>query len=177
MATVASNGIELDYEITGSKDGAPLLCFHGLGAQRTDWHPSFLADLAAAGFQVITFDNRDQGGSTWFTEAGVPDLMALLLGTAEVEVPYLISDMANDGAGLLDALGIDAAHIFGVSMGGMIAQQFAIDHPARMLSLTSIMSTPTPAVGSPRPDANRPSRNDRCVGRHVKDHRLARFPL
>ena len=153
MATVASNGIELDYEITGSKDGAPLLCFHGLGAQRTDWHPSFLADLAAAGFQVITFDNRDQGGSTWFTEAGVPDLMALLLGTAEVEVPYLISDMANDGAGLLDALGIDAAHIFGVSMGGMIAQQFAIDHPARMLSLTSIMSTPTPAVGSPRPDA------------------------
>lgn len=153
MATVSSNGIELDYEITGSDDGIPLLCFHGLGAQRTDWHPSWLADLAAPGFKVITFDNRDQGGSTWFTEHGVPDLMALLFGTAEVEVPYLIPDMAADGAGLLDVLGIEAAHIFGVSMGGMIAQQFAIDFPERTLSLTSIMSTPTPAIGSPRPDA------------------------
>lgn len=153
MGKVTSNGISLDYEITGSDEGVPLLCFHGLGAQRTDWHPSFLADLAAAGFQVITFDNRDQGGSTWFTEAGVPDLVALLFGTDDVEVPYLISDMAADGAGLLTALGIEAAHIFGVSMGGMIAQQFVIDYPSKTLSLTSIMSTPTPAVGSPRPDA------------------------
>ena len=148
-----SGGVEIAYQTAG--DGPPIILIHGFAsnARVNWWDTGWVKTLTDAGRRVITFDNRDQGGSTWFTEAGVPDLMALLLGTAEVEVPYLISDMANDGAGLLDALGIDAAHIFGVSMGGMIAQQFAIDHPARMLSLTSIMSTPTPAVGSPRSDA------------------------
>jgi pimeloyl-ACP methyl ester carboxylesterase len=148
VPTIEANGIELTYETHGDPSAPALLSIHGLGAQMTDWPPGFVDGFVAHGYHVITFDNRDQGGSTWFDEAGDPDLGALL-GDPTAPVPYLIADMAADAAGLLDALGIDRAHILGVSMGGMIAQQLVIDHPRRSVTLTSIMSTPTPRTGTP----------------------------
>jgi len=153
MPRTAANGIDVTYETRGDPASPTLLAIHGLGAQMTDWPPGFLDGFVSQGFHVVTFDNRDQGESTWFDDAGTPDIGALL-GDPAVPVPYRIADMAADAAGLLDALGIDRAHILGVSMGGMIAQQFVIDHPQRSVTLTSIMSTPSPSVGSPTPEAS-----------------------
>ena len=150
--TAAANGIKIAYATYGDPSAPPLLAIHGLGAQMTDYPPAFVDGLVGAGFYVVTFDNRDVGESTWLDEAGVPDLGALMADPAP-PVPYHLADMAADAAGLLDALGIDDAHVLGVSMGGMIAQQFAIDFPARIRSLTSIMSTPGPAAGPPTPEA------------------------
>jgi pimeloyl-ACP methyl ester carboxylesterase len=100
----------------------------------------------------MRFDNRDVGRSTWFDEAGVPDVMAAFTGQARPA--YLLADMADDTAGLLDALGIASAHVLGVSMGGMIAQSLAIQHPARVRTLISIMSTTgNPTVGQPHQEA------------------------
>jgi len=152
MPTTPANGIEIEYEVLGDPAGPPLLLIHGLGAQMTDWPEEALDGLVAEGFSVIRFDNRDQGGSTWFDHAGEPDLAGLLTG-GPAEVPYLLSDMAADAAALLEALNVPAAHVLGVSMGGMIAQQLTIDHPGRVTTLTSVMSTPTPAVGAPTPEA------------------------
>jgi pimeloyl-ACP methyl ester carboxylesterase len=152
IATVAANGIDIAYATHGDPSAPPLLVIHGLGAQMTDFPPSFIEGLVGAGFLVITFDNRDQGESTWFDEAGLPDVAGLLFDPS-LPVPYLVADMAADAAGLLDALGIETAHVLGVSMGGMIAQQFAIDRPERTRTLTSIMSTPSPAAGPPTPEA------------------------
>ena len=140
LTTTTANGIEIAYENYGDPASPPLLTIHGLGCQMTDWPTELIDGLVDAGYFVITFDNRDQGGSTWQDGAGQPDLGALLVDS-DSPVPYLLSDMAADAAGLLDALGIESAHVLGVSMGGMIAQQFAIDFPARTRSLTSIMST------------------------------------
>ena len=153
MPRTSANGIDVTYETRGDPASPTLLAIHGLGAQMTDWPPGFLDGFVDQGFHVVTFDNRDQGKSTWLDDAGTPDLGALL-GDPTVPVPYRIADMAADAAGLLDALGIDRAHILGVSMGGMIAQQFVIDHPQRSATLTSIMSTPSPAVGAPTPEAS-----------------------
>ena len=152
MATTKSNGIELTYATFGDPSAPPLLVIHGLGAQMTDWPSGAVEGLADQGYHVITFDNRDQGESTWFDDSGEPDVAALLFDPT-IPVPYQLSDMAADAAGLLDALGLDSAHILGVSMGGMIAQQFAIDHPTRARTLTSIMSTPSHAIGPPTPEA------------------------
>ncbi len=152
MPITAANGIDIAYATHGDPAAPPLLAVHGLGAQMTDFPPAFVEGLVDAGFHVITFDNRDQGQSTWFDDAGVPDVGALLLDPS-ASVPYLVADMASDAAGLLDALGIESAHVLGVSMGGMIAQQFAIDHAQRLRTLTSIMSTPSTAAGPPTPEA------------------------
>ena len=152
MPTTPANGIELDYEVHGDAAGPPLLLIHGLGAQRTDWPEAAVEGLVDEGFRVITFDNRDQGCSTWFDHTDEPDLTGLLTGSS-VEVPYLLADMAADAAGLLEALEVPRAHVLGVSMGGMIAQQLTIDHPGRVATLTSIMSTPSTAVGQPTPEA------------------------
>jgi pimeloyl-ACP methyl ester carboxylesterase len=149
MATTAANGIDLAYEVFGDQSGEPVLMIHGLGAQYTDFDQDFLSEMVKAGYFVIVFDNRDQGESTWFDAAGIPDMGAILMGDVS-QAPYLLSDMAADAKGLLNALGIEKAHIFGVSMGGMIAQQFAIDFPDATKTLTSIMSTPDPtSVGQP----------------------------
>ena len=152
MPAVPANGIELDYQTFGPEDGPALLLIHGLGAQMTDWPSMAIDGLIGAGFHVIAFDNRDQGRSTWFDEAGAPDIGALLVDS-DVDVPYLLSDMAADAAALLEALAIPSAHVLGVSMGGMIAQQLTIDHPHVVTTLTSIMSTPSPTVGPPTPEA------------------------
>jgi pimeloyl-ACP methyl ester carboxylesterase len=152
MPRAQSNGLELEYETFGDADAPPLLLIMGLGAQMTMWDDSFCNQLADQGFHVIRFDNRDVGLSTR-TEGPDPDLMAVMGGDTS-SATYQVSDMADDAAGLLDALGIPAAHIVGASMGGMIAQAFAIQHPAKTLSLCSIMSTTGDRnVGQPNPEA------------------------
>jgi pimeloyl-ACP methyl ester carboxylesterase len=149
---VQSNGLELEYETFGAASDPVLLLVMGLGAQLTDWPLEFCQSLADQHFRVIRFDNRDAGLSTSLDALGVPDLQALLTGTATA--PYLLADLAEDTVGLLDALGITKVHIVGASMGGMIVQQFAVDHPDRLLSLCSIMSTTGDrSVGQPTPEA------------------------
>ena len=152
MPTAAANGITLEYEIFGDHSDPAVLLIMGFTGQLTLWDADFCAALADAGHYVIRYDNRDVGLSTWLDDAGAPTLAEL--GSGAAEAPYSIADMADDAAGLLDALGIARAHIVGASMGGMIAQAFAIDHPERTLTLTSIMSTTgDPSVGQPHPEA------------------------
>jgi pimeloyl-ACP methyl ester carboxylesterase len=144
MARAQANGIELEYDVTGPADGEPLLLIMGLGAQMTRWSSAFVDKLAAKGLRVIRFDNRDVGLSTKFDAAGLPDLPVIFKALSEgkpAPVAYTLSDMADDAAGLLDALGVARAHIVGASLGGMVAQLVAADHPDKTLSLTSIMST------------------------------------
>jgi pimeloyl-ACP methyl ester carboxylesterase len=143
------NGVRLAYETSGPRDGMPLLLVHGLATQMLLWHEDFLAGLVDRGFFVVRFDNRDIGLSTHLHDAPYPDVMAALTAGDTSSASYRLEDMADDAVGLLDHLGLDAAHVVGVSMGGMIAQTVAIEHPDRVLSLTSIMSTPSPAIGAP----------------------------
>ncbi|GAC1536736.1 MAG: alpha/beta hydrolase [Acidimicrobiales bacterium] len=151
MPSTTANGITIHYETQGDPASPPLLLVMGLGAQLTTWPDEFVDLLVARGFFVIRHDNRDVGLSTWLDEAGTPDLAAAVAGNADAA--YLLSDMADDAVGLLDALGIGSAHIVGASMGGMIAQAIAISHPQRVRSLVSIMSTTGAAdVGQPRAD-------------------------
>ena len=152
MPRARSNGIELEYQTTGRPDQPPVLLVMGLGAQLTDWPEEFCESLAGRGFFVVRFDNRDCGLSTSLDELGPPDLPGLLAGTASA--PYRLADLADDAVGLLDALGIERAHVVGASMGGMIAQQLVIDHPERVRSLCSIMSTTGDrSVGQSTPEA------------------------
>lgn len=157
MASAEANGIRIEYETFGSRAGRPLLLFSGLGSQLLGFHEDLCRMLVGLGHFVVRFDNRDVGLSTKFDAAGIPDLKAVVAARRQGEpppVPYLLGDMADDAAGLLDALGLRAAHIAGVSMGGMIVQAFAIRHPERLLSLTSVMSnTGNPALPPPRPEA------------------------
>jgi pimeloyl-ACP methyl ester carboxylesterase len=157
MTEVKANGISITYDTFGSDKAAPLLLIMGLGAQMTRWPVAFCEALAARGFRVIRFDNRDVGLSTHFVEVGVPDMGAVVAALQKGEkpsVPYTLDDMAADAASLLDVLGISRAHIVGASMGGMIAQLVAADHPEHTLSLTSIMSTTgNPALPRATPEA------------------------
>nr|AAX37299.1 lipase/esterase [uncultured bacterium] len=157
MARVRTNGIELEYEVLGPEHGQPMVLIMGLGAQMILWRDDFCQMLVEHGYRVIRFDNRDVGRSTWLDHLGLPNVMGLMAAAAAgqpVDAPYKLSDMAADTAGLLDALGISQAHIVGASMGGMIAQTFAIEYPERALSLTSIMSTTgDPTLPPPRPEA------------------------
>lgn len=140
MPRVHANGIEIEYETFGDPAAQPLLLITGLGAQMTSWDEAFCDQLAGRGFHVIRFDNRDSGLSTLMEEAGYPDIAAAFSGNAQPA--YQLDDLAADAVGLLDALGIDGAHVVGASMGGFIAQLVAINHPDHVLSLTSIMSGP-----------------------------------
>ena len=156
MPTIEVNDIEVCYESFGPEDAPALLLVMGLGAQMTLWSPGLVSELLERGFRVIRFDNRDVGLSSK-TAGDPPDVMALYaqsLAGQPVVAPYTLGTMANDAVGLLDALGIPAAHVAGASMGGMIVQMMAIEHPDRVLSMTSIMST-TGAndVGQPDPAA------------------------
>jgi len=132
MPRAASNGIELEYETFGDADDPPLLLVHGLGAQLISWDIEFVEGLVDRGFFVIRFDNRDIGLSTKIgADVDLMEAITAALGGQPIGAPYLLSDMAADAFGLLDALGIERAHLVGVSMGGMIVQQMAIDHPER----------------------------------------------
>jgi pimeloyl-ACP methyl ester carboxylesterase len=137
--TADANGIEIVYETIGDPSHRPLLLVMGLGAQLIHWDLELCEQLADRGFWVIRFDNRDSGRSTQ-VDAPVPDLRRAMLGL-RIEAPYRLEDMADDAFGLLDHLGVEAAHVMGASMGGMIAQTMALARPERVLSLTSIMST------------------------------------
>lgn len=143
MPRVQANGIELEYVTHGDPGDPPLVLIMGLGAQLVFWHEGFCDALAHAGFYVIRFDNRDVGLSSHIEgKRHVPIAKAIrasLLGK-RFEAAYTLLDMADDVAGLLDALEIESAHIAGASLGGMIAQTFALLHPHRIRSLTSIMS-------------------------------------
>ncbi len=132
--------IDLCYETFGDEVSPPLLLVMGLGSQMVLWDDEFCRNLASRGFWVIRFDNRDIGRSTILREKPVPTRVQLLRRDPRA-ASYSLDDMADDAAGLLDELGIGAAHVVGVSMGGMIAQLLAIRHPGRVLSLVSIMSS------------------------------------
>lgn len=157
MAQATANGIQIEYDTFGDRSARPLLLVMGLGAQMIAWDPDFCRLLADRGHFVVRFDNRDVGLSTKFEAAGVPDVAGAMAASAagkKVEAAYTLADMADDAFGLLDALGIEAAHIVGASMGGMIVQQMAIQRPQRVLSLTSIMSsTGNPALPPAKPEA------------------------
>jgi len=141
MAQVTANGITIEYTEQGSGD--PLLLVMGLGGQLVDWPQGFVEVLASRGFRVIRFDNRDIGLSTEFSSPppSAGQIAKSVLFRRPMSAEYRLSDMAADAAGLLDVLEIETAHVVGMSMGGMIAQTLAIEHPARVRSLTSIMST------------------------------------
>ncbi len=154
MPNVSANGLTIEYETSGDPDRPAILLMMGLGAQLVYWPDEFCQALAARGFYVIRYDNRDVGLSTK-TGGPPPDVLAAFQGDTS-QATYTLVDMAADGAGLLDALGVGAAHVVGVSMGGMIAQHLAIHHPDRVLSLCSIMSTPNGDMSSDpaSPEAN-----------------------
>jgi pimeloyl-ACP methyl ester carboxylesterase len=149
LATVGE--LEICWQEIGPHDGPPLLMIMGLGAQMILWPDELCELLAERGFRVIRFDNRDSGRSTKIEGASVVSIQDALAGSIP-EDAYTLSDMASDSVGLLDALEIEAAHVVGASLGGMIAQTLAIEHPKRVLSLASIMSTTgNPEVGRPTP--------------------------
>ena len=132
--------VELCYETFGDPSGEPMLLVMGLGTQMIAWRDEFCAMLVERGFFVIRFDNRDIGRSTHL-DGHRPPTVRQMLTRDKRAAAYTLDDMAGDAAGLLDHLGIDAAHIVGASMGGMIAQMLAVHHPERVLTLTSIMSS------------------------------------
>ena len=142
--TTPNTGIEIFYEDHGDPAHETILLVMGLGAQLTLWPDELVEALTGEGFRVIRYDNRDIGLSQKMEGARAPSLPIQLLRKKigfPAKVPYTLTDMADDGIGLLDALGIDRAHVVGASMGGMIVQLMAVHHPDRLMSMTSIMST------------------------------------
>ncbi|HMM96268.1 alpha/beta fold hydrolase [Phycicoccus sp.] len=190
MATAQLGDVEIAYEVDGPDDGIPMLLVMGLGTQLVGWPTDFVASLVERGFRVVRHDNRDIGLSS-FTDGPAPARAAVVrsfLRPGSGGADYLLSDMAEDARALLDHLGIAAAHVVGASMGGMIAQQLTIDHPERVLSLTSIMSNtgsrrhgrvhptllPTMALSLTQP---RPSDEDEAVRLGVEGWRRISGPL
>ena len=157
MPHVRANGIDIAYESFGRVSDPAVLLIMGVTASMMNWPDSFCQGLAALDFRVIRFDNRDAGRSTHLDALGAPDLGAVFSEARAgrpAASPYSLDDMAADAAALLEALGIDRAHVAGASMGGMIAQLVAIRHPERAKSLISIMSTTgRPEVSQPTPEA------------------------
>jgi pimeloyl-ACP methyl ester carboxylesterase len=159
-----ANGIEIAYEEFGDRSDPTMLLIMGLGVQMLGWDEELCLMLAARGFRVVRFDNRDAGRSTRIDAGPRANVLAAVAGDLR-SASYKLEDMADDCAGLLDHLGVQAAHLVGASQGGMIAQTLAIRRPERVLSLTSIMSTTgNMRVGQPHPEAlpallNRPPAN------------------
>jgi pimeloyl-ACP methyl ester carboxylesterase len=148
-----ANGIEVAYEAFGDPVNPTVLLVMGLGVQMLGWDAEFCELLAGRGFYAVRFDNRDVGRSTKIEGGPRPDIMAAALGDTS-SASYTLDEMADDCAGLLDHLGVEAAHVVGASQGGMIAQTLAIRHRERVLSLASLMSTTGDrAVGQPHPEA------------------------
>ena len=135
-----ADGIRIAYETFGDPADPPVLLVMGLGGQLLAWREGFCEALVGRGLFVVRYDNRDIGLSTHLDGAPRPDVAALLAGDPS-SASYTLSDMADDAVRLLDHLGLRAVHVVGTSLGGMIAQTLTLDHPERVLSLTSIMST------------------------------------
>ena len=141
---IIANGLQIEVDIQGPEHGEPILLIMGLGMQLIGWPDELVQMLVQRGFRVIRHDNRDVGLSQGFDRMGVPNVMVEALRhrfRLRVRAPYQVADMAADALGVLDALGIEHAHICGASMGGMIAQHIAAKHPRRVKSLTLIMTT------------------------------------
>ena len=185
--TAPSNGIDIAYETHGDPSDEPLLLVMGLGAQLIAWPIELVDALVDRGFHVIRYDNRDVGLSTKIDGEGGGDFMAQFLAAFQgqaVQAPYHLTDMAADGIGLLDHLGIESAHIVGASMGGMIVQTMAIEHPGRVRTLTSIMSTTgEQEVGQPTPEAMQAllqpvaTNRDEAIARAVNTSRIISSPV
>lgn len=173
MAQLQVNGLEIEYDTFGATNADPLLLIMGLGTQMTAWSPDFCNALAGHGHFVIRFDNRDIGLSTKFDGVKAPSRLHYVMNHlfhTGLNAPYSLKDMASDAAGVLGALDIESAHIVGASMGGMIAQLLTVDHPSRVKTLTSIMSSSGDSKLPPaRPEvvrhifANRPKTSDPAV--------------
>lgn len=187
MPQAMNNATVLEYDSFGNPSDPTLLLIMGFTAQMTAWPVEFCEQIAAAGHHVVRFDNRDCGLSSK-TEGDAPNVMAIMMaamsGQPVGDVPYSLSDMADDAVAVLDALGIDQAHVAGASMGGMITQQMAIDHPERVASVISIMSTTgSPTVGQADPDAMTallgvpPSEREAAIERNVELGRVISGPL
>ena len=179
-----ANGIELCYEIFGDAGAEPILLIMGLGGQMIYWDDDFCRLLAGRGFRVIRFDNRDIGKSSKLSggkRLGAIELLKLRVLNIPVAAPYTLLDMAKDATGLLDALGIKSAHLVGMSMGGMIAQEIAISFPERVRSLTSIMSsTGNPKTPQPTREAMAvlmappPATKEEYFARHAQTWKVLR---
>jgi pimeloyl-ACP methyl ester carboxylesterase len=144
MPQASANSINIEYESFGDPANPTILLIMGLGMQLIAWPEQFCRELAAGGYRVIRYDNRDTGFSTKFDGEKTPSVASLMFRSMlrlPIRVPYTLRDMANDAAGLLDALSVKTAHVVGASMGGMIAQNVTASYPQRVTSLTSIMST------------------------------------
>ncbi|MGH9095903.1 MAG: alpha/beta fold hydrolase, partial [Acidimicrobiales bacterium] len=182
----AHNGsVDIYYETFGDPSDPALLMINGLGSQCINYTSEWCGRFVARGFFAIRFDNRDVGLSTKFAdiEPDMAGVMAALRDGKDPDVAYHLADMATDGLAVLDDLGIDRAHVMGVSMGGMIVQQLAIDHPERLLSMTSVMSTTgDPDVGRSTPEAfailTGPPATDRAsaIARHLDGARTFGSP-
>lgn len=156
MPTLRTHLGDFYFEQRGSRADPPVLLIHGVGCQLIHWPETFLDGIVESGLRVIYFDNRDCGLS--FDHDGTPPSIAELIAAREdptlISPPYALADMAMDAIHLLNHIGQSGAHIVGVSMGGMIAQRLVANHPERVFSLTSIMSTTgNPDVGEPKPEA------------------------
>lgn len=175
---VVANGIGLEVDDQGPPDGEPLLMIMGLGMQLIAWPEELVHDLVQRGFRVLRFDNRDAGLSQGFDDRGVPSLPAAALRhlvNLPVRAPYTLADMAADSLSVLDALGVRQAHVWGASMGGMIAQHLAARHPQRVRSLTLMMTgsgarrLPQPSLAVRRVLMSRPASSDPdIVVRHLQ---------
>jgi pimeloyl-ACP methyl ester carboxylesterase len=156
IAGTTAGPVEIYYEALGDPADPAVLLVNGLGSQLINFLPGFCRRLVDAGFQVIRFDNRDVGLSakTPGRPPSVPDIVRARSEGRPPEVPYTLSDMAADAVSVLDAVGVEQAHIWGMSMGGMIVQAMVLEHPRRVLTLTSVMSTTgNPDVGGSTPEA------------------------
>ena len=141
---IIANGLQIEVDIQGPEHGEPVLLIMGLGMQLIGWPDELVQMLVERGFRVIRHDNRDVGLSQGFDQHGVPNVMVEALRhrlRLRVRAPYRVADMAADALGVLDALGVEHAHVVGASMGGMIAQHIAAKHPRRVKSLTLIMTS------------------------------------
>ena len=187
MPIVAANGMNIAYVENGDKAAPVVLLIMGLGMQLIAWPDAFCDGLADHGFRVVRFDNRDVGLSTKIRSVGavaVAAAFARAMVGRSVKAPYVLADMARDAIGLMDAIGVERAHIVGASMGGMIAQIIAAEYPERALSLTSIMSSSgnpdlprgdsrlVEALFWPRPAFNR----ERAIRRAMDFYRLIGSP-
>lgn len=182
MPKAKANNIEIEYDTFGDPSGRPLLLVMGLGSQMISWDERLCKMFVDKGFYVIRFDNRDVGLSTKFEEAGEPDILKEFMAVQKgktISPPYTVEDMANDAIGLLDVINIEKAHICGASMGGMIVQVIALNHPNRVLSLTSIMSTTgNPDLPQAKPEAMQvllkpsPTERDAYIKHSVKSWRI-----
>lgn len=157
MARLTANGIGIEYDIHGPEGGEPLVLVMGLGAQMIRWSMDMVGELAGRGYRVVRFDNRDVGLSHRFEDHPLPNIGDVAKAVREgrrPEVPYFLSDMAADAAGVIEGLGFGSAHVVGASMGGMIVQMLAAEHPHRVRSMTSIMSTTgNPGLPPAKPEA------------------------